>query len=161
MLLTAQFLQTFRGSITCRESCEKHFTVPFIEHSQVTNLLILPPEFMVLLKDTFLSGVQNALQRYLKYNATINFEILFAETTLPYITRSPTPVPENDAPFQRYLSTTFDHLVEKEKLTQLTYQQRAALQVHCPLGESFRRLQTNLFIYYCSYKPTRQFKNIF
>ena len=78
------------------------FTVPFIEHSHVTNLLILPPEFMVLLKDTFRSGVQNALQRYLKYNVTINFKILFAQTTLPYKTRFLTLVPDNAAPFQRY-----------------------------------------------------------
>ena len=72
--MIALFLQTFRGSITSPESFEIHFTVPYIEHSYVTNLLISPPEIMVLLKNTFWSGVQNALQRYLKYKVTINLK---------------------------------------------------------------------------------------
>ena len=167
-MLSLNILQTFRGSITCRELGEIHFTASYIEHPYVTNLLILPPEIMVLLKNTFWSGVQNALQRYLKYNLTINFKILSVDTTLLCITRFLTPVPDNDAPFQRFYRDrrlTISLRKGREKLSVILRNCLANKEepciLHCLLFiESLRRLQLqsstdgHLF-YYCSSKPPR------
>lgn len=52
------------------------------------------------------------------------------------------------------------NLVENKKLSVIWHScltnKEQPCRLHCSLGESLRRLQTNLFIYYCSSKPTRQ-----
>ena len=49
LILKVRAFETRKWSITIQESGEIHLIVPYIEHPYVTNLLIWPPDIMVLL----------------------------------------------------------------------------------------------------------------